>query len=567
MSKPKIRCAIYTRKSTDDGLDQAFNSLDAQYEACTAYVASQRHEGWSLLKRRYDDGGISGGTLDRPDLQRLLSDIASGQVDMIVVYKIDRLTRSLADFAKLVEQLDAAQCSFVSVTQSFNTSSSMGRLTLNVLLSFAQFEREVTAERIRDKIAASKKKGLWMGGVPPLGYDPHPDPNVRQLVVNPAEAVVVRELFELYLQQGSLVSVEHQANKRGLRSKLHHFSTGRIQGGNRFSRGQIYALLRNPVYRGKIRHKDQVWPGLHPAIIADDLWVEVQAKLQAASKRRRGGGTGDPADSSSHAQTGSFLTGKFRDETGDRLTPTHTKRRGRRLRYYVSNRLISGGTDPSGWRLPAPAFEAAVAGVIAAHLQDCARHHRITDGADIVASQDAATAAANLANDITKGGATIAASLIASGTIAPGRIQVMLEGIALADHLGISNEALHADLLMFESAFTCRRRGVELKIIAGDRVPTADKTLIQALQNAHRWTALLKAGQPITEIARREEHAESYIRTRAQLAFLSPKIQISIVEGTQPVRLTLEKLVRKTVPLDWRDQEQLFGFDAMTSVP
>ena len=228
MSKPKIRCAIYTRKSTDDGLDQAFNSLDAQYEACTAYVASQRHEGWSLLKRRYDDGGISGGTLDRPDLQRLLSDIASGQVDMIVVYKIDRLTRSLADFAKLVEQLDAAQCSFVSVTQSFNTSSSMGRLTLNVLLSFAQFEREVTAERIRDKIAASKKKGLWMGGVPPLGYDPHPDPNVRQLVVNPAEAVVVRELFELYLQQGSLVSVEHQANKRGLRSKLHHFSTGRV---------------------------------------------------------------------------------------------------------------------------------------------------------------------------------------------------------------------------------------------------------------------------------------------------------------------------------------------------
>ena len=195
MSPPaRIRCAIYTRKSSEEGLDQEFNSLDAQHEACVAYVASQRHEGWKLLRRRFDDGGVSGGTLERPALQRLLVEVEAGRVGMVVVYKIDRLTRSLADFAKLVERLEAAGCSFVSVTQAFNTSSSMGRLTLNVLLSFAQFEREVTAERIRDKIAASKKKGLWMGGLAPLGYDPHPDPTRRELVVNDAESEIVRRI-------------------------------------------------------------------------------------------------------------------------------------------------------------------------------------------------------------------------------------------------------------------------------------------------------------------------------------------------------------------------------------
>jgi DNA invertase Pin-like site-specific DNA recombinase len=243
MSKPRIRCAIYTRKSSDEGLDQDFNSLDAQHEACAAYIASQRHEGWVAGKARYDDGGISGGTLDRPGLQRLLADIDAGRVQMVVVYKIDRLTRSLADFAKLVERFDAAGCSFVSVTQAFNTASSMGRLTLNVLLSFAQFEREVTAERIRDKIAASKKKGLWMGGVPPLGYDPHPDPKTRGLVVSAQEAETVRKIFRLYDDLGCLNAVMRRANDLGLRSKLHRFKSGRVQGGNPFSRGQTYALL------------------------------------------------------------------------------------------------------------------------------------------------------------------------------------------------------------------------------------------------------------------------------------------------------------------------------------
>lgn len=303
----KIRCAIYTRKSTDEGLDQEFNSLDAQFEACAAYIASQKHEGWKQLPRRYDDGGISGGTLERPGLQELLNDIDAGRVDMVVVYKIDRLTRSLADFAKLVERMEAADCSFVSVTQSFNTSSSMGRLTLNVLLSFAQFEREVTAERIRDKIAASKKKGLWMGGIPPLRYDPHPDKTRRELVPNTKGAEVVRQIFQLYETNRCLKAVVRAAKEQGLRSKHHVFATGRTQGGTAFCRGQIYHLLTNPVYLGLIRHKDQTFDGQHPAIIDQPLWDSVQRHLKSASARRRGA----PAGQSSNSDAP--LKGKVRD--------------------------------------------------------------------------------------------------------------------------------------------------------------------------------------------------------------------------------------------------------------
>jgi site-specific DNA recombinase len=267
MSKTPVRCAIYTRKSSDEGLEQAFNSLDAQREACAAYVASQKGQGWRLLPHPYDDGGVSGGTLERPGLQRLLSDIEAGKVDLVIVYKVDRLTRSLADFAKLVERFDNAGVSFVSVTQQFNTATSIGRLTLNVLLSFAQFEREVTAERIRDKIAASKKKGLWMGGHVPLGYDAKD----RTLVVNEAEAETVRTIFQLYLERGCARRVKEAADRQGLVSKYRRFDRGRTFGGVPFSRGRIYHLLANPVYVGEIRHKGHSYPGQHPAIIDRDF--------------------------------------------------------------------------------------------------------------------------------------------------------------------------------------------------------------------------------------------------------------------------------------------------------
>ena len=314
-AKTKLRCAIYTRKSTEEGLDQGFNSLDAQYEACSAYVASQRHEGWRLVAKRYDDGGVSGGTLERPALERLLSDIDAGLVDLVIVYKIDRLTRSLADFAKLVDRFDARDCSFISVTQGFDTASSMGRLTLNVLLSFAQFEREVTAERIRDKLAASKKKGLWMGGLVPLGYDRHPDPKEQTLTINHTEAATVRNVFKIYLETGSLTRATERAQQSGLRSKRRSFPNGRVTGDKPMRRGQIHYLLTNPIYCGKVRRKTRVYDGQHEAIIDEATWDAVQSQLSRAESGK------SPSSASS-----AWLKGKLRDETGDRLTPTHTKK-------------------------------------------------------------------------------------------------------------------------------------------------------------------------------------------------------------------------------------------------
>ena len=315
-----IRCAIYTRKSSEEGLQQGFNSLDAQHAACASYIASQKHEGWRPVGQRYDDGGVSGGTLERPALQRLLADIDARRIDMVVVYKIDRLTRALTDFVRLVERFDAAGCSFVSVTQAFSTATSMGRLTLNVLLSFAQFEREVTAERIRDKIAASKKKGLWMGGLVPLGYDAAG----RTLTVNQNEAASVRMLFDLYLEHRCLRTVKAEADMRGLVSKRRTFADSRTCGGVPFSRGAIHHLLTNPVYIGKVRHKDQVYPGQQPPLISRPTWDTVQDALQVNANRPRSGrGSGDTPDTP-HT---SPLAGKLVDETGDRLTPNSRPQR------------------------------------------------------------------------------------------------------------------------------------------------------------------------------------------------------------------------------------------------
>jgi DNA invertase Pin-like site-specific DNA recombinase len=551
----KIRCAIYTRKSSDEGLDQAFNSLDAQREACAAYIASQRHEGWKLLPDRYDDGGLSGGTLERPALQRLLDDIDAGRIDMVVVYKIDRLTRSLADFARLVERLEQASCSFVSVTQSFNTSSSMGRLTLNVLLSFAQFEQEVTAERIRDKIAASKKKGLWMGGTVPLGYDRHPDPSTRELVVNADEARTVRRLFALYAELGCLRRVTEAAAREALRSKRRARTDGTVSGAGPLSRGQIHYLLRNPVYRGKICHKQKTWPGRHPAIIDDGLWTEVQDKLQAAARRPRRG-AGDAQRSSSPAP----LTGKLRDETGDRLTPTHTNRHGRRLRYYVSNRLISGGPDPTGWRLPGPALERALRDVLCDHLEAAAFAHRVLATPD--ASQAASVAAVvnQFVGHLRKDTDHAWADHIAEGRLARDSIEIDLDANKLAEALSLRAEGLAPSLCRITAPLRLRRRGVEPKIIAGDPVPAPHPHLRAMLIRAHRWANALKAGQPLSAIAKAEGVSESFLRTRAQLAFLAPKIQAAILDGTQPPALTLKRLTERSLPLDWAEQERIFGF-------
>lgn len=560
MVKPRIRCAIYTRKSSDEGLDQDFNSLDAQHEACAAYVASQRHEGWSVGRNRYDDGGISGGTIERPALQSLLADIEAGQVQMVVVYKIDRLTRSLADFAKLVERFDAAGCSFVSVTQAFNTASSMGRLTLNVLLSFAQFEREVTAERIRDKIAASKKKGLWMGGVPPLGYDPDPDPKTRSLVINPPEAKTVCAIFGLYDDLGCLNAVMRRADEMRLRSKLHRFKSGRVQGGNRLSRGQIHALLRNPIYIGKIRHKAKIWDGLHEPIVDAALWNRVQAKMQTASTRPR-------VRTNTMMPYRAPFIGKLRDETGDRLTPSHARRDGRRIRYYVSNRLISGGTDPLAWRLPAIGLERAVAKLIADHLIKLGRSHRLLLTPDLPRASLLRAPLRNLADRLVQGDPMLLAKILAKGTLEAKRITLTLCPNVLSQAIAIEPDEIDPRAMTFEANFSLRRRGIEGKIVIGDPVPQPDGALLRALSKAHAWASDLRGGKPISEIASAAGYSEAYIRTRAQLAFLSPMIQNAILQGTHPPEFYLKKLLRTPIPLDWDQQARRYGFASKDAYP
>ncbi|MFC4271390.1 recombinase family protein [Sneathiella chungangensis] len=333
MKPPPRRCALYTRKSSEEGLDQSFNSLDAQHEACEAYIKSQASEGWRALPARYDDGDYSGGSMERPGLKQLLADISLGKIDIVVVYKIDRLTRSLADFARMVELFEQHDVSFVSVTQSFNTTSSMGRLTLNVLLSFAQFEREVTGERIRDKIAASKKKGMWMGGSPPLGYD-LPEAGSYALRINKAEAETVRRIFERYLELKSVHALVRDLKEKGIRSKVRTTLKGRTIGGQPFSRGALYHLLRSRVYLGEVPHKDQSHPGLHEAIIDEELFVAVQAQLDENSRRRKATGK---------SVAGSPLAGRLFDTDGQPMSPTFAHgRSGKLYRYYVSASLQWG---------------------------------------------------------------------------------------------------------------------------------------------------------------------------------------------------------------------------------
>jgi site-specific DNA recombinase len=338
----KLRCAVYTRKSTEEGLDMDFNSLDAQREACEAYIASQRGLGWLPVPDRYDDGGFSGGTLERPALKRLLADIELDRVDVVAVYKIDRLSRSLMDFSKLVEVFDRHHVTFVSITQAFNTTTSMGRLTLNILLSFAQFEREVIGERIRDKFAASRKKGMWMGGFVPLGYDVKD----RKLVVNEAEAATVRTIFQRFARLGSATKLARQLAAEGVSTKR----------GSPVDKGYIYKVLNNRVYVGEAVHKGTAYPGEHRAVVEQALWEKVHDILQESPRKRA---------AHSRAQTPALLKGLLFGPTGAAMTPTHTRRKGRLYRYYISTALLKRGA-PAGPvdRLPAAQIEAAVVGQV-----------------------------------------------------------------------------------------------------------------------------------------------------------------------------------------------------------
>lgn len=344
----KTRCAVYTRKSSDEGLEQEFNSLDAQREACEAYVTSQKHEGWLLVPDRYDDGGISGGTLDRPALKRLMVDTENGLIDVIVVYKVDRLTRSLTDFSKLVEVFDRTGVSFVSITQQFNTTNSMGRLTLNMLLSFAQYEREVIGERIRDKFAASRRRGMWMGGHPPLGYEV----KNRKLVVVEDEAQLVRHIFQRFVTLTSVTRLIKELTNDGYRTKSRTAATGRHYPGRSFNKTDIYKLLRNRIYLGETVHKGEAFPGEHDAIIEKHLWNQVHATLKISPRARA---------NASRSQTPSLLKGLLYSPDGHAMTPSHTRKNGKLYRYYVTTTVLKESPErcPVG-RVAAAEIEQAV---------------------------------------------------------------------------------------------------------------------------------------------------------------------------------------------------------------
>ena len=538
----RIRCAIYTRKSSEEGLDQDFNSLDAQREACEAYIASQKHEGWELLPDRYDDGGISGGHLERPSLQRLMQAVDEKRVDQIVVYKIDRLTRSLADFAKLVERLDQAEASFVSVTQSFNTATSMGRLTLNVLLSFAQFEREVTAERIRDKIAASKKKGLWMGGNVPLGYEA----DGRTLKINEEEAATIRTLYELYLEHGLIRVVKEHAEGLGLRSRRRVRGAGRISGGKPFDRGHIHHILSNPIYAGRIRHKGQVYEGQHPGIIDPSIWDQVQQMLTDGAQKARGTKRKAPR---------SLLAGKLFDETGDRLTPSHSRKNGKRLRYYISHRLVRDRSQkhPDAWRLPAEQLEGLIADLIRRHLQRPDSATRVIQ--DLAASEVAAKSAALRAIQRTNH----CLRLVARAELRPGVLTIQMSLSELAQTLECDTDRINEDELILISTFRMRRRGVELKLHLGDAPPEVDRTLVQNIVKAQRWLALILEGRTFTEIAQAEGTSKRRIQDVVDLAMLAPDILDAIAGGEQPDSLTSDTLIKSGVPASWSEQREQFA--------
>jgi len=561
--KERVRCAIYTRKSSEEGLEQEFNSLQAQREACEAFINSQRHEGWVSLPKAYDDGGFSGATADRPALQRLLADITAGRVDTIVVYKIDRLTRSLADFAKIVEILDARGASFVSVTQQFNTTTSMGRLTLNVLLSFAQFEREVIGERIRDKIAASKQKGMWMGGIPPLGYRVHD----RKLVVIESEAEIVRIIFRRYAELGSVRLLKDEFEARGIKSKSWTSASGRRVGGKPFSRGALYLILQNRLYRGEIVHKGQSHPGEHTPIIDQPLWDAVQAQLAANTADRNSG---------TRTRQPSLLAGMLFDGDGNRMTPTHATKEGKRYRYYVSRTLITRDQTgrSSALRIPAGEIEQAVTSRMRQWLIDGSVYQaiRLTDPSVQRRLIPQAEEIGRSWSDLpTVRQRTLLTTLIERIDVGANQIEIHLRPTRLSTLLDIAVTPSPSEsddkTQILSVAIELRRSGREMKMRIDGTDPFAtakpDARLVKLLIRARRFNAALVAsdGVPFAALAKREGVSPSYFTRLVRLSYLAPDITQAILEGCQPRDLTADKLLAHSrLPLTWHEQRRVLGF-------
>ncbi len=571
--RKRFRCALYTRKSSEEGLEQSFNSLDAQREACLAYVQSQRHEGWKALDTVYDDGGYSGGTIDRPALQALLADIGARKIDVVVVYKVDRLTRSLADFAKIVELFDARGVSFVSVTQQFNTTSSMGRLTLNVLLSFAQFEREVTGERIRDKIAASKKKGMWMGGHVPLGYDLQG----RKLTANKREAEIVRGIFERYLALGCVRKLQAEMKTKKILSKKRVSAAGAQSGGLPYSRGALYSILQNRLYIGEIAHRGAVHAGEHAPLVHRDLWEKVQARLKSNGQARRNG---------AHAKSPSLLAGLLFGAQGERFTPLHSTKKGKRYRYYVSQAVIRNGAGATKElaRIPAHDIEQLVSKRLQTFLRSSREVLDLTSlRTDTAADQQALVRTAKAcALTLSKGSIAEARGFMWTAlrgvTVTEKHLEIRISKTGLRHSLTIEANASSAQgpapevsdrhsedeiTLRVEARF--KRLGGEVRMVIPAENSTetpgqANDVLVKAIARARRWYEMLASGEieSLHALAKATGLNERYVSRVLKCAFLAPDIVKSIVEGAQPKSLSLDLLMRH-VPAGWNHQRDLFA--------
>jgi site-specific DNA recombinase len=545
-ARRSVRCAIYTRVSTETGLDQDFNSLDAQYDAAQAYIRSQAHAGWTLVRTRYDDGGFSGGSTDRPALQQLLADIRAHRINVIVVYKVDRLTRSLADFAKLVELFDAHGVSFVSVTQQFNTTTSMGRLTLNVLLSFAQFEREVTSERIRDKIGASKRKGLWVGGVVPLGYQAKD----RRITVVADEAKTVRHIFRRYLDLGSLNLLLADLRRTGVKTKLRPLSNGRTIGGIPFTRGSLAAFLRNRFYIGEVQYKGEVFPGEQPAILDRALFEVVQTQLDRQRINH--------AKARQNSQ--SLLTGRIFDARGNRMTPSHAVKNGVRYRYYISSVLIQGQADKAAKlnRVPATEIETVIISALRRHLKVPSNSKLGAQGSRSPSDQD------------------LISTHIARVDVKPDHLAVQLSGKpdqqggkrdqALSRKGGARDHA-NPNIMVIPWRKPPSKRPREIILPAGtsshqDSRPIRAETrarLVTAIAKGRRWLVALMAGTVtnVEQIASTENCTVRQVNMTISLAFLAPNLVQAAVDGRLPRGVGIASL--RDAPAEWSLQYARLG--------
>jgi DNA invertase Pin-like site-specific DNA recombinase len=523
MTFPKhVRCAIYTRVSDDQGLEQDFNSLDAQYDASQSYIRSQAHAGWTLIRSKYGDGGFTGGNTDRPALQQLLADVRSGKIDVIVVYKVDRLTRSLADFAKLVELFDQHKVSFVSVTQQFNTTTSMGRLTLNILLSFAQFEREVTSERIRDKIAASKRKGLWVGGMVPLGYDAKD----RKIWVNEAEAERVRIIFRRYLELGSLAPLMADLRQQGIITKPRTLKTGKAVGGIPFTRGGLAYLLRNRFYLGEVAFKGEVLSGEQPAILDRELFDAVQVKLSEQKNNHQ----------TLRTSSNALLMGRLFDDHGNGMTPSHTCKQGVRYRYYLSSALLQAQAERPGSvrRIPATEIENLVIQTVRNHIKP----PEAVDDRSLVEAH------------------------VERVEIRPDRLIVKLNQTEAIN--GSQPEGTNTLHIPWSKTPPTRRREILLPADPSQQRPRPIRsetkaTLIAAIAQGRRWLKeLIEDPAATTEsIATGAQCSVRKVNMTVSLAFLAPDLVKAAIDGHLPHGLGIARLCDP--PIEWARQHQTLG--------